>query len=181
MPVCLIHQWKGEILSNSKGLLTEEDLFILDSETMASKSFKSQTNNMKTSHNTNTTTKTSKTKKTTSKNNNSTSESTDNNTMKTSSSSSSSSTCSVGIHTKKIYIVPYSMIGNINKSKLLDPNQFGLVIADESHHLKNKETVKSSTAIPFLKKATIAICLTGTPATNRPVELYGKSRLESRY
>ena len=54
----------------------------------------------------------------------------------------------------------------------LTPDQFGMVIADESHCLKNNDAKVTQAALPFLKAATICICLTGTPATNRPVELY---------
>lgn len=74
----------------------------------------------------------------------------------------------------KIYLVPYSMIEKLVSRKRISPEQFGVVIADESHNLKNRETKRSGAAMPFLKKAQIALCLSGTPATNRPVELYAQ-------
>jgi hypothetical protein len=50
--------------------------------------------------------------------------------------------------------------------------QFGIVIADESHQLKNKDAKRTEIALPFIKRATVAICLSGTPILNRPVEMY---------
>ena len=54
--------------------------------------------------------------------------------------SSETTTTTTPLQTKLIYIVPYSMIEKIYKLKLLKPDQFGIVIADESHNLKNQQT-----------------------------------------
>ena len=72
----------------------------------------------------------------------------------------------------KACLVPYTRLQGLTAAKKLKPEQFGVVICDESHQLKSKDAKRSNLAIPFLKKATVAICLSGTPATNRPVELY---------
>ena len=72
----------------------------------------------------------------------------------------------------KVCLVPYSRLPGLTTAKKLKPEQFGVVICDESHLLKSKDAKRSNLAIPFLKKATVALCLSGTPATNRPVELY---------
>jgi hypothetical protein len=50
--------------------------------------------------------------------------------------------------------------------------QFGIVIADESHQLKNKDAKRTEIALPFIKRASVAICLSGTPILNRPVEMF---------
>lgn len=72
----------------------------------------------------------------------------------------------------KICLVPYSMIEKLVSADKIHPDQFGIVIADESHNIKSKEAQRTSACLPFLKKAKVALCLSGTPATNRPVELF---------
>uniref|UniRef100_A0A175YPW2 Helicase ATP-binding domain-containing protein n=1 Tax=Daucus carota subsp. sativus TaxID=79200 RepID=A0A175YPW2_DAUCS len=54
-----------------------------------------------------------------------------------------------------------------------------VVIADESHFLKNAQAKRTSAALPILKKAQYAILLTGTPALSRPIELH--KQLEALY
>ena len=72
----------------------------------------------------------------------------------------------------KICIVPYSLLEKLVDNGRIRPEQFGIVVADESHNLKNKDAKRTNMALPFLKAATVSLCLTGTPATNRPVELF---------
>ena len=72
----------------------------------------------------------------------------------------------------KVCLVPYSVLDKLVESRKLRTDMFGIVIADESHNLKNKDAKRTNSALPFLKQATVSLCLTGTPATNRPVELY---------
>ena len=60
-----------------------------------------------------------------------------------------------------ITLITYKVMDNLVANKLLSPEQFGVVIADESHNLKNKDSQRSQAIIPFLKKATIAVCMTG--------------------
>jgi SWI/SNF-related matrix-associated actin-dependent regulator 1 of chromatin subfamily A len=50
--------------------------------------------------------------------------------------------------------------------------RFGVIIADESHALKNSDSKRSKVLVPFLKQAGRAILLSGTPALSRPLELY---------
>lgn len=76
--------------------------------------------------------------------------------------------------TGQVCLVPYSMLETLSDKELLDPAQFGLVIADESHNLKSIGTKRTSHALPFLRGATVTICLTGTPVLNRPVELFSQ-------
>lgn len=70
----------------------------------------------------------------------------------------------------KVCIVPYSLLDKI--SETVHVHQFGIVIADESHNLKNRDAKRTSMALPFLRNAEIAVCLSGTPSLNRPVELF---------
>ncbi len=71
-----------------------------------------------------------------------------------------------------ITIVPYSMIEKLVETNRICPDQFGIVIADESHNIKSGDAKRTTCVVPFLKRAQVSICLTGTPAVNRPVELY---------
>jgi hypothetical protein len=64
------------------------------------------------------------------------------------------------------------MIDKFVESKKLAPELFGMVILDESHNIKSQDAKRTQMILPFLKKINIAICLSGTPAVNRPVELF---------
>lgn len=72
----------------------------------------------------------------------------------------------------KICIMPYTMLDRFINGGKLTSSRFGIVIADESHALKNKDSKRTTLALPLLKRASVALCLTGTPAVNRPVELF---------
>jgi SNF2 family DNA or RNA helicase len=67
--------------------------------------------------------------------------------------------------------MPYSLLDRFVNT-FSEDRRFGIVIADESHNLKSKEAKRTCLALPLLKNAQVALCLTGTPAVNRPVELY---------
>ncbi|KAI9111354.1 hypothetical protein K1719_017044 [Acacia pycnantha] len=47
-----------------------------------------------------------------------------------------------------------------------------VVIADESHFLKNAQAKRTTASLPVIKKAQYAILLSGTPALSRPIELF---------
>jgi hypothetical protein len=47
-----------------------------------------------------------------------------------------------------------------------------VVVADESHYLKSAEARRTRAALPLLQGARRALLLTGTPALNRPKELF---------
>ena len=50
--------------------------------------------------------------------------------------------------------------------------QFHVIIADESHYLKNADAQRTKAILPLLQSANRAVLLTGTPALSRPAELY---------
>lgn len=52
------------------------------------------------------------------------------------------------------------------------PLKFHVIIADESHALKNSESKRCKILLPVLKAASRVILLSGTPALSRPLELY---------
>jgi SNF2 family DNA or RNA helicase len=49
---------------------------------------------------------------------------------------------------------------------------FQCIIADESHLLKNKSSVRTKNILPILQGCKRLILLSGTPALSRPIELY---------
>ncbi|ONK63129.1 uncharacterized protein A4U43_C07F11710 [Asparagus officinalis] len=51
-------------------------------------------------------------------------------------------------------------------------SEFKIVIADESHFLKNAQAKRTSATLPVIQKAQYAVLLSGTPALSRPIELY---------
>ncbi|GFQ05478.1 DNA annealing helicase and endonuclease zranb3 [Phtheirospermum japonicum] len=55
----------------------------------------------------------------------------------------------------------------------------GVVIADESHFLKNGQAKRTNACLPILQKAQYTILLSGTPALSRPIELF--KQLEALY
>ncbi|KAL7753520.1 hypothetical protein RI367_001295 [Sorochytrium milnesiophthora] len=67
-------------------------------------------------------------------------------------------------------IVSYDLAARIYNE--LSGAKFKIVVADESHFLKNRETKRTSAILPLLKKAQRAILLSGTPSMNRPFELF---------
>ncbi|KAK9672109.1 hypothetical protein RND81_12G077000 [Saponaria officinalis] len=62
---------------------------------------------------------------------------------------------------------------------LLMASEFKVVIADESHYLKNAQAKRTIAALPVLAKAQYVILLSGTPALSRPIELF--KQLEALY
>ena len=52
--------------------------------------------------------------------------------------------------------------------------KFKIIIADESHYLKNPKSKRSKAIIPLLQRTRRAICLTGTPILQRPAEMFGQ-------
>lgn len=67
-----------------------------------------------------------------------------------------------------ITIISYELAAK--KVKELD--MFNMVICDESHYLKSHKTKRTKSLTPFLKKRQLLLLLTGTPALNRPCELF---------
>ncbi|XP_056695842.1 uncharacterized protein [Spinacia oleracea] len=54
----------------------------------------------------------------------------------------------------------------------IPPSDIVVVIADESHYLKNAQAKRTSASLPVIEKAQYAILLSGTPALSRPIELF---------
>ncbi|OEL22849.1 DNA annealing helicase and endonuclease ZRANB3 [Dichanthelium oligosanthes] len=67
-------------------------------------------------------------------------------------------------------VISYDVVPKI-QSTLLDLD-FKIVIADESHFLKNGQAKRTIASLPVLQKAQYVILLSGTPALSRPIELF---------
>ncbi|KAK1407819.1 hypothetical protein QVD17_39446 [Tagetes erecta] len=74
-------------------------------------------------------------------------------------------------------IVSYDAVPKLQG--ILMSSDFKVVIADESHFLKNAQAKRTTASLPILKKAQYTMLLSGTPALSRPIELY--KQLEALY
>ncbi|XP_047065554.1 SWI/SNF-related matrix-associated actin-dependent regulator of chromatin subfamily A-like protein 1 [Lolium rigidum] len=74
-------------------------------------------------------------------------------------------------------VISYDVVPKI-QSTLLDLD-FKIVIADESHFMKNSQAKRTIASLPVLQKAEYVILLSGTPALSRPIELY--TQLQALY
>lgn len=66
----------------------------------------------------------------------------------------------------RVNIVSYDMIAGLR----LTP--YDVVLADESHYIKNHKAKRTKAALPLLLRAERCLLLSGTPALNRPIELF---------
>lgn len=73
-----------------------------------------------------------------------------------------------------ITIVTYGLLRHpachLVREALYNQN-FKVIIADESHYLKNRKSATSKYLVPLIKRAERKILLTGTPALARPEEV----------
>lgn len=54
--------------------------------------------------------------------------------------------------------------------------RFGVVICDESHHLKNKDAQRTQAVSTLVRGAAVAVLITGTPLLSRPIEIWSQVR-----
>ncbi|KAG8375916.1 hypothetical protein BUALT_Bualt09G0008800 [Buddleja alternifolia] len=74
-------------------------------------------------------------------------------------------------------IISYDTVPKLQD--ILLASDFKVVIADESHFLKNAQAKRTNASLPILQKAQYVILLSGTPALSRPIELF--KQLEALY
>lgn len=70
----------------------------------------------------------------------------------------------------KFVVMSYTVVKNMQE-KLRRVN-FGVVITDECHYLKNSKAIRTKILVPMLQKARRALMISGTPALSRPIELF---------
>ena len=74
----------------------------------------------------------------------------------------------------RVYIVGTSIVSNLVKERTLTAGKFEVIICDESHQLKTRDSARSKAVIPLLQAAKHVILLSGTPSPNRPRELFAQ-------
>ena len=85
----------------------------------------------------------------------------------------SSAEISSDLMSQPVTILSYDLVVKLTKITMKqDIWKYLILIADESHFLKNANSARTKAALPLLKKADHALLLTGTPALSRPLELY---------
>ena len=73
----------------------------------------------------------------------------------------------------QIVIVTYSLLQDrFQVANILKSCNFQCIIADESHNLKQMSSQRCQLALPLLQSCQRLVLLSGTPALNRPVELW---------
>ncbi|KAK7264802.1 hypothetical protein RJT34_32413 [Clitoria ternatea] len=89
-----------------------------------------------------------------------------------------SSSAKSSIHLDGLFnIISYDLVPKLQN--MLTASDFKVVIADESHYLKNAQAKRTTASLPVIKKAKYALLLSGTPALSRPIELF--KQLEALY
>lgn len=68
----------------------------------------------------------------------------------------------------KMIIISYEMLAKNDKYQ----HKYKSIICDESHYLKNSLSKRTKAVVPLIKHANRCVLLSGTPALNRPSELY---------
>ncbi|CAA3017956.1 SWI SNF-related matrix-associated actin-dependent regulator of chromatin subfamily A 1 isoform X1 [Olea europaea subsp. europaea] len=82
------------------------------------------------------------------------------------------------IHLDGVFnIISYDIVQKLQD--VLMASEFKVVIADESHFLKNAQAKRTNASLPILQKAQFVMLLSGTPALSRPIELF--KQLEALY
>lgn len=74
------------------------------------------------------------------------------------------------IMSAKVLICSYASLENNLKRLML--KDFGMVILDESHNIKNQKSKQTANATKLCEKAKHVIMISGTPALSRPAELF---------
>jgi SWI/SNF-related matrix-associated actin-dependent regulator 1 of chromatin subfamily A len=67
-------------------------------------------------------------------------------------------------------IISYSLAKKM--AELIQKLKYQIVIADEAHYLKSRESKRSKSLVPLLYKMKRVLLLTGTPMLGRPSEIY---------
>ena len=71
-----------------------------------------------------------------------------------------------------VVLMSYDMVSSFVGEGRLRPGDFSCIVVDESHALKTRDSQRTVACMPLVQSATVALLLTGTPALNRPRELF---------
>lgn len=72
----------------------------------------------------------------------------------------------------KVSIVSYALVNNDAIRAQIEAARFKIVVADESHYFKDAKAKRTAALTPVLKRARRCVLLSGTPALNRPRDLF---------
>ncbi|XP_045911465.1 DNA annealing helicase and endonuclease ZRANB3 [Micropterus dolomieu] len=80
----------------------------------------------------------------------------------------------MGISSSKVTVLGYGLLTTDARPlvEALSRQRFAVVVVDESHYLKSRNTARTKILAPLIQSAKRAILLTGTPALGRPEELF---------
>lgn len=70
----------------------------------------------------------------------------------------------------EICVVSYDMLNALQ----IPGGMFEVVVCDESHYVKSRKTKRTKALSPVVRAAQYALLITGTPALNRPIELFSQ-------
>ena len=70
----------------------------------------------------------------------------------------------------EVCVVSYDMLNALK----IPTGLFDVVVGDESHYVKSRKTKRTKALTPLVKSARFALLVTGTPALNRPIELFSQ-------
>eukprot|EP00889_Picochlorum_renovo_P008073 jgi/Picre1/35103/NNA_002566.t1 len=71
------------------------------------------------------------------------------------------------VGTLQFLVVSFNFLDKMELAK-----KFSIVVVDESHYLKDPSAKRTKAAMPILKESKRCVLLTGTPALNRPKEIF---------
>lgn len=75
----------------------------------------------------------------------------------------------------KIIIISYDMLPRENC--LVAKKEFNMLMCDESHYIKNRKAKRTEAVVKISRKAKRILFMTGTPALNRPIELFAQMNM----
>lgn len=73
----------------------------------------------------------------------------------------------------KIVIVSYDLLPRDNATAIRKAS-YNMLICDESHYVKNRKAKRTEAIVKLSKRANRILFMTGTPALNRPIELFAQ-------
>ena len=71
----------------------------------------------------------------------------------------------------KVVIASYSIATRLIEDGKIKPNMFQIILADESHNMKNYNTKRTKMLLPILRITKRCILISGTPSLAKPKEL----------
>ena len=72
----------------------------------------------------------------------------------------------------RVVVVSYPLLVNPSIRAQVEAAKFRVVVADESHYLKDPKAKRTQALAPILRRALRCVLLSGTPALNRPKDLF---------